>query len=262
MNLVNLAIPKVALKLGPFQIHWYAIIIVTGTILAVWLAYREASKKKIDPESVIDFILIAFPLALVGARAYYVIFQWSYYSQHPSEIIALWDGGGAIYGALLAGFFTLLIFCYYKLIKARDFLDIVAPGIFLAQAFGRWGNFVNQEAYGKIVSNLNYLPSFIKNQMFIEGHYRQPTFLFESLGTFSGFLMIIIFRHRLKFLKSGDIFAFYLVWYGLVRAVVEGMRTDSLMLGAFRVSQWLSLVLVLVGIFTIILNHTKVKLKF
>lgn len=255
MIYLSSTLPKVALKFGPFQIHWYAIFIVVGAILAVWLAYREAPKKKIDPEAVIDFILITFPIGLVGVRLYYVAFQWSYYAKHPSEIIALWDGGGAIYGGLIAGFITLLIFCYYKLIDSRDFLDIVIPGVFLAQAFGRWGNFINQEAYGKIVSNLNYLPSFISHQMFIDGHYRQPTFLFESLGTFTGFLLIMIFRHRLKFLKSGDIFAFYLVWYGLVRFVVEGMRTDSLMWGVLRVSQGLSLILVIAGIALVLFNH-------
>ncbi|HEY0222802.1 prolipoprotein diacylglyceryl transferase [Lactovum miscens] len=255
MKFLSMTIPKIALKLGPFQIHWYAIFIVVGAILAVWLAYREAPKKKIDPEAVIDFILITFPIGLIGVRIYYVAFQWSYYSLHPSEIIALWDGGGAIYGGLIAGFVTLLIFCYYKMIDTRDFLDISIPGVFLAQAFGRWGNFVNQEAYGKIVNNLNYLPSFIKNQMFIEGHFRQPTFLFESIGTFSGFVLIIIFRHRLKFLKSGDIFAFYLVWYGIVRYVVEGMRTDSLMWGSIRVSQWFSLILVVAGVILIAFNH-------
>jgi phosphatidylglycerol:prolipoprotein diacylglycerol transferase len=255
------AIPKVALKLGPFAIHWYAIIIVAGAALAVLLAMREAPRKKIDPENVIDFILIAFPLSIIGARLYYVIFQWGYYSKHPGEIIAIWDGGNAIYGSLIVGFITLVIFCYYKLIKLRDFLDIAVPGVFLAQAIGRWGNFVNQEAYGEIVKNLNYLPNFISKQMFIDGHFRQPTFLFESVGTFAGFILIMIFRHRLKFLKSGDIFAFYLVWYGIVRLIVEGMRTDSLMLGPARVSQWLSALLALVGIVVFFLNHRKNPVK-
>ncbi|MDR2976964.1 MAG: prolipoprotein diacylglyceryl transferase [Streptococcaceae bacterium] len=254
-------IPKIALKLGPFEIHWYAIIIVCGVALAVWLAMREAPRKKIDPESVIDFILIAFPLSIIGARLYYVIFQWPYYSQHPGEIVAIWDGGNAIYGSLIVGFITLLVFCYYKMIKLRDFLDIAIPGVLIAQAIGRWGNFVNQEAYGTVVKNLSYLPNFISQQMYIDGQFRQPTFLFESIGTFIGFILIMIFRHRLTFLKSGDIFGFYLVWYGMVRFIVEGMRTDSLMLGPARVSQWLSVFLILAGIAFFILNHKKKPLK-
>ncbi|MCL2858724.1 MAG: prolipoprotein diacylglyceryl transferase, partial [Streptococcaceae bacterium] len=189
--------------------------------------------------------------------AYYVIFQWSYYSQHPSEIIALWDGGGAIYGGLIAGAIVLFVYCYYKMINPLDLLDIAVPGVFLAQSIGRWGNFINQEAYGAVVKNLDYLPSFIRNQMFIDGAYRQPTFLFESIGTFIGFLVIMIFRHRLTWLKRGEIFAFYLIWYGIVRFTVEGMRTDSLMIGPLRVSQLLSLILALVGIGFIIIRRIK-----
>lgn len=257
MGTINyLALPKIALQFGPFAIHWYAILIVTGGALAVWLACREAPRRNMTADDVIDFVLWAVPAGLVGVRAYYVAFQWSYYSQHPDQIIALWDGGGAIYGGLIAGAIVVFVFSYYRMKNPLDLLDIAVPGVFLAQAFGRWGNFVNQEAYGKTVSNLDYLPSFIRNQMFIDGSYRTPTFLYESIGTFTGFLLIMIFRHRLK-LKTGDIFAFYLIWYGMVRFIVEGMRTDSLMLGPIRVSQALSLVLFLVGIGLMIWNRKK-----
>lgn len=258
-----LALSKVALQLGPFAIHWYAIFIVTGAAIAVWLACKEAPRRKkltgepLTVDDIIDFVLIAFPVGIVGARTYYVAFEWSYYSQHPSQIIAMWDGGGAIYGSLIAGALVLFIFCYYRMIQPLDLLDITVPGVALAQAFGRWGNFINQEAYGKIVSHLDWLPKFIQNQMFIDGHYRLPTFLFESVGDFVGFLLIIILRHRLKFIKRGEIFAFYLIWYGCLRFIVEGMRTDSLMLGPVRVSQWLSAVLVLVGISLIIFRRVK-----
>ncbi|MQW22399.1 MULTISPECIES: prolipoprotein diacylglyceryl transferase [unclassified Lactococcus] len=258
-----LALSKVALQLGPLAIHWYAIFIVSGAAIAVWMACKEAPTKlkadgmTISVDDIIDFVLIAFPLGLVGVRAYYVAFQWSYYSQHPGQIIALWDGGGAIYGGLIAGAIVLFIFCYYRMIHPLDLLDITVPGVILAQGIGRWGNFVNQEAYGKIVDNLNFLPDFIKNQMFIDGHYRTPTFLYESIGDILGFLLMVIFRHRLKFIKRGDLFAFYLIWYGFVRMIVEGMRTDSLMLGPARVSQWLSGLLILVGIGIIAVRRYK-----
>jgi phosphatidylglycerol:prolipoprotein diacylglycerol transferase len=253
------AINKIAFQIGPFAIHWYAICIVTGAVLAVLLAMREAPRKGLSSDDVIDYILFAFPAAIVGARAYYVIFQWGYYSQNPSQIIAIWDGGGAIYGSLIAGAIVLFFFCRHRKVNALDFADIAVPGVFLAQSFGRWGNFVNQEAYGKVVSNLNYLPQFIQKQMFIDGAYRQPTFLFESLGDFAGFLIIFLLRHRLKFLKRGDILAFYLIWYGWVRFVVEGMRTDSLMLGPIRVSQWLSLLLFVFGAGFVFFNHRRLK---
>lgn len=258
--MTELAISKIALRLGPLQIHWYAIIIVTGATIGVLLVYKEAPRRHLTGEQVIDLILWAFPFALVGARSYYVIFQWSYYSQHPDQIIALWDGGGAIYGSLIAGGIVLFLFSRHRFINPLDLLDIAIPGVFIGQAFGRWGNFVNQEAYGKVVSNLNWLPSFIRKQMYIDGVYRQPTFLFESIGTFTGFLLIILLRHRLKDLRRGEIFGFYLIWYGIVRFTVEGMRTDSLMLGFIRVSQTLSLVLALVGLGFILYRRFKLKI--
>ena len=133
------------------------------------------------------------------------------------------------------------------------------PAVLIGQAFGRWGNFVNQEAYGNIVSNLNWLPSIIRQQMFIDGAYRQLTFLFESLGTLIAFLIIMILRHHLKDLRRGEIFGFYLIWYGIVRFIVEGMRTDSLMLGNIRISQLLSLLLACFGISFILYQRFKIK---
>lgn len=257
--MIDLAIDKIALRLGPFQIHWYAILIVAGAVIGVWLAYKEAPRRHLTGETVIDFILWAFPFALVGARTYYVVFQWSYYSQHPDQIIALWNGGGAIYGSLIAGAIVLFVFCYRRVLNPLDLLDIAIPGVFIGQAFGRWGNFVNQEAYGKAVSNLNWLPDVIRQQMYINGAYREPTFLFESIGTFTGFLLIMLLRHCLKDLCRGEIFSFYLIWYGIVRFTVEGMRTDSLMLGPIRVSQALSLILALFGLGFILYRRFKIK---
>ena len=129
------------------------------------------------------------------------------------------------------------------------------PGVLVAQAMGRWGNFFNQEAFGKAVNSLDYLPSFIEKQMYIDNSYRTPTFLYESSWNLIGFILVMSLRHRLKGLKSGDIVAFYLVWYGIGRFVIEGMRTDSLMLGPIRISQALSLVLVVGGIILVLVNH-------
>lgn len=242
------ALNPIAFRFGPLEIHWYAICIVTGMVLAVWLAIKEAPRKGMTSDDIMDFILLAFPIAILGARLYYVVFQWSYYSQHLDEIIAIWNGGIAIYGALLAGALVLLVFSYRRKINAYDFLDIAAPGVMLAQSLGRWGNFFNQEAYGKVVAQLNYLPKFIRDQMYIEGSYRVPTFLYESLWNLLGFAIIISLRHRPGLLKRGEVAWFYLVWYGCGRFAIEGLRTDSLMLGGLRVSQWLSLVLVILGL--------------
>ena len=237
----------VALQLGPISIRWYAICIVSGLILAVYLSMKEAPRKKINPDDIIDFILIAFPLAIVGARLYYVIFEWGYYSQHLGEIFAIWNGGIAIYGGLLTGALVLYLFSRRRLIEPIDFLDIAAPSVMIAQSIGRWGNFFNQEAYGTAVKSLNYLPSFIRDQMYIDGSYRQPTFLYESIWNLLGFLLILILRRKPQFLRQGEITAFYLIWYGLGRFVIEGMRTDSLMFAGLRVSQWVSIAIIILG---------------
>ena len=247
----------VALQLGPISLRWYAICIVSGLILAVYLSMKEAPRKKIDPDAIIDFILIAFPLAIVGARLYYVIFEWGYYSQHLGEIFAIWNGGIAIYGGLLTGALVLYLFSRRRLIEPIDFLDIAAPSVMIAQSIGRWGNFFNQEAYGTAVKSLNYLPSFIRDQMYIDGSYRQPTFLYESIWNLLGFLLILILRRKPQFLRQGEITAFYLIWYGFGRMIIEGMRTDSLMFAGLRVSQWLSMILILVGFAIIIYQRRK-----
>lgn len=247
----------VALQLGPISIRWYAICIVSGLILAVYLSMKEAPRKKIDPDDIIDFILIAFPLAIVGARLYYVIFEWGYYSQHLSEIFAIWNGGIAIYGGLLTGALVLYLFSRRRLIEPIDFLDIAAPSVMIAQSIGRWGNFFNQEAYGAAVKSLNYLPSFIRDQMYIDGSYRQPTFLYESIWNLLGFLLILILRRKPQFLRQGEVTAFYLIWYGFGRMIIEGMRTDSLMFAGLRVSQWLSMILILVGLAIILYQRRK-----
>lgn len=238
----------IAFQLGPLAVRWYALCIVSGMALAVYLARKEAPRKNIKPDDILDFILWAFPIALIGARLYYVAFSWEQYQGNIAEIFAIWEGGIAIYGALLAGSLVMLVFSRYYLINLLDFLDIAAPGVMIAQSIGRWGNFFNQEAYGQAVKNLDYLPDFIREQMYIDGSYRVPTFLYESLWNLLGFIILMGIRHRKGWLKRGDPTAFYLVWYGCGRFVIEGLRTDSLMFSGLRVSQWLSILIVLLGL--------------
>ena len=247
----------IAIHLGPLAIRWYALCIVTGLILAVYLTMKEAPRKKIISDDILDFILLAFPLAILGARLYYVVFRLDYYSQNLGEILAIWNGGLAIYGGLITGAIVLYIFTDRKLINTWDFLDIVAPSVMIAQSLGRWGNFFNQEAYGAAVDSLDYLPAFIRDQMYIDGSYRQPTFLYESLWNLLGFVLILILRRKWKSLRRGYITAFYLIWYGFGRMVIEGLRTDSLMFFGLRVSQWLSAVLIGLGIVIVIYQNRK-----
>ncbi|NCB80219.1 MAG: prolipoprotein diacylglyceryl transferase [Bacilli bacterium] len=252
----------VAITLGPLEIRWYAVFILLGLMLGVYLAVKEAPRKKILQDDIMDFILIAFPLSIIGARIYYVAFSWSDYKDNILSVFAIWNGGIAIYGGLITGAIILYFFTQYRFIKTLDFLDVVAPSVMLAQAIGRWGNFFNQEAYGKAVDSLNYLPGFIRDQMYIDGAYRQPTFLFESLWNLLGFVVICILRRRPKLLKQGEITAFYLIWYGCGRLLIEGLRTDSLMFLGIRVSQWLSGILILVGIIMVVLRRRKATTPF
>lgn len=252
----------IALKLGPIEIRWYAICIVTGLILAVYLAMKEAPRKRIREDDILDFILIAFPLAIIGARIYYVIFSWQDYKDNLREVFAIWHGGLAIYGGLIAGLLVLIFFTRHRFIDTWDYLDVAVPSVMIAQAIGRWGNFFNQEAFGAKVANLDYLPAFIRDQMYIDGAYRTPTFLYESIWNVLGFILILILRRRPNLLKRGDITLYYLVWYGIGRFIIEGMRTDSLMLAGLRVSQWLSALMIILGLILFIYRRKQKNIPY
>lgn len=242
---ITAALNPIAFQGGPFTIHWYGVIIASGVVLALLLSVREGKRRGIAEDNFYDYLLWALPVAIICARIYYVAFQWSYYHAHPDEIIAIWDGGIAIYGAILGGFVTLLLFCHYRRISAWVMMDVIAPTLIMAQGIGRWGNFMNQEAFGRITSRANltaqWIPDWIINQMYIAGHYRVPTFLYESLWDLAGFAILLLLRHRKHLFRQGEVFLTYIMWYSLGRFVIEGMRTDSLMLGStIRVSQLLS----------------------
>ena len=262
-----LTINPVAFKLGNLSVKWYGIIMAVAIILAVSMAIFEGRKRQIESDDFMDLLLWAVPLGYVGARIYYVIFEWHYYSQHLDEIIAIWNGGIAIYGGLLAGLAVLLVFCYKRMLPPFLMLDIITPGVMAAQILGRWGNFINQEAHGgpttlAFLQSL-HLPDFIINQMKIGGVYYQPTFLYESLFNLIGLLIILLLRHRKHLFKQGEIFMLYLAWYSVVRFFVEGMRTDSLyLLGSIRVSQMLSVILLIVVIVLFIYRRRIVKPKW
>lgn len=264
---MNLALNPIAFSFGPFHVRWYGIIIAAGILLATYMAIKEGQRRQIMSDDFIDLLLWGVPLGFIGARIYYVIFEWGYFSQHPSEIIAIWNGGIAIYGGLITGAIVLFVFCYKRMLPPFLMLDVVAPGVMVAQILGRWGNFMNQEAHGSqttlaFLQSL-HLPKFIIDQMYINGHYYQPTFLYESFFNLIGLILILSLRHKKHLFKQGEVFMFYLGWYAVVRFFVEGMRTDSLYIfGAIRVSQALSLVLIVAAIILFIYRRVKVKPKW
>lgn len=242
---------RVALDLGGIQIYWYGIIIGVGVMLGLWLAIRESQRRGLHKEVFVDLILFAVPIAIICARIYYVIFQWGYYSQHPGEIIKIWNGGIAIHGALIGAVLTTIIFAKVRRVSFWKLADIAAPSLLLGQAIGRWGNFMNQEAHGGEVTRVFlenlHLPQFIINQMYINGTYYQPTFLYESLWNLLG-VVVLLFLRRVN-LRRGEIFLSYLIWYSIGRFFIEGLRTDSLMLTqTLRMAQVISLTLIVVAL--------------
>ncbi|MBA4603532.1 prolipoprotein diacylglyceryl transferase [Thermoactinomyces sp. AMNI-1] len=241
-SMIPAAIDPVALSLGPLQIHWYGIIMGTSAILGLFLATREAKRQQIDPDLLLDMMIWVLPSAIVGARLYYVLFEWEYYMIHPEDIIAVWKGGLAIHGGLIGAFIAGYLFVRKHNLSFLKMGDIVAPGIILGQAIGRWGNFINQEAHGGEVSRAflenMHLPDWLIEQMNIHGTYYHPTFLYESVWNLVGFLLLIGLRK--VNLKRGEIFFTYLIWYSLGRFFIEGLRTDSL---AFEGAEWLEQIL-------------------
>lgn len=252
MKIIIGNIDPVAFRLGPIEVAWYGLIIVIGMFLAVWLSMREANKRGIGEDFIVDLAFWLIPLGIIGARIYYVIFELPTYLADPIRMFYFWEGGLAIYGGLILGFITLYWYSQKKDVPVWLLVDILAPHVMIAQAIGRWGNFVNQEAHGGEVSRQFLerlqLPDFIIEQMNINNAYYHPTFLYESLWNLVGFIIIMVLRGKDKLLLRGEAFLGYLAWYGLGRFFIEGMRTDSLYIGDFRVSQVFSLMLLLVSI--------------
>ena len=227
------------------SIHYYGILIALGVLLGVLLAARRQKRLNLPPETGLDLALICLPVAVVCARAYYVIFEWSAYKDDLLSIFNLRRGGLAIYGGVLGG--ALAVFVYSR-IKKRPFLslaDLAAPSLALGQAVGRWGNFFNQEAYGAAVTQPSRMHFPLAVFIDADQTWHYATFFYESAWCFLIVALLLLFERRRFFRKRGDVFFWYLILYGLERAAVEGLRTDSLYWGPVRVSQALSLLAVL-----------------
>ena len=251
---------RVAIDLGPIQIYWYSIIVFVGLFIGSIIIFKEARKRKISEEFLINLICDSIIIGIIGARLYYVLFNLSYYLHNPLEIFAIWNGGLAIHGGVFAALIFIIIYCKKNRINIIQTLDVVVVGLIIGQAIGRWGNFFNAEAYGQITTLTTLqsqgIPKFIIDGMYILGEYRQPTFLYESIWCFAGFIALIIIR-KCKYLKRGQLTGFYLIWYGLARFVIESMRSDSLMIGHIKIAQVVSVIFVLSGIVLTVYNIIK-----
>ena len=245
---------NVLLDLGYIQIYWYSICIVIGMAVGMFIVYRESEKRNISENLMTDLIFYTIIVSIIGARLYYVIFDWDYYSNNLLEILEIWHGGLAIHGAIILGGIFLILHTRKRKLDTLKMLDICAVGLIIGQAIGRWGNFFNQEVYGTEVSieflKGLHLPGFIIDGMHIGGHYYHPLFLYESLWCLLGFIVLLFIRRR-KYIKTGQIFGIYCMWYSVGRFFFEGMRESeyNLMLGSFKVAQIVSVGMFLVGLF-------------
>lgn len=248
------------------QIRFYALCIGVGMLIALFLSLKEAKRLGVNQDDFLNGGLFGIFAGIVGARIYFVIFEWDYYGANLGEIFAIWNGGLAIHGGILAGIIFAYIYCKKTKMNYIKVLDILAIGLLIGQIFGRWGNFFNQEAHGSITTyeflrNTLHLPMFIVKQMCIEGVYYHPTFLYESLWNLLALIALLILR-RTRTIRQGDVFGIYLIWYSIGRFFIESLRTDSLMIGSIKQNQLISVILFIVGIVFIVAKYVKHKENF
>lgn len=228
---------RIAFSIGSKPIYWYGIIIAAGFLLAVYYAMKRADQFGLTQDNIIDMLICAVPLAIIGARAYYCIFSWGLYKDDPIRVLYIWEGGLAIYGGVIGAVIGLFIYTKVKKVKTSAILDIGGLGLLIGQSIGRWGNFMNREAFGAETTSFLRMGLTDANGVTI---YVHPTFLYESVWNALGLLILHFYSKRRKF--DGQIFLMYLGWYGLGRMFIEGLRTDSLYVGSsnLRVSQLLA----------------------
>lgn len=251
---------RVAFNIFGFNVYYYSLCILLGVIVAYILITREGKKQGLTKEFTSDLIFYTLIIGILGARVYYCVFNLDYYLANPSEILKIYNGGLAIHGGVIAGLIFVYFYTKKKNVSFIKILDIVAPAVIIAQSFGRWGNFFNQEAHGGITTYQNlknmHIPEFIINGVYIEGKYYYPTFFFESIWCLIGFIILMIARKN-KNLRKGFQIGFYFIWYGIGRFFIEALRTDSLMFFNLKIAQIISLVGIIIGIIIIVTNRNK-----
>ncbi len=239
LGIEEFSFSRVAFSVFGKPIYWYGLIITIGVIVAVTHAYLRSKREGIKVDHLLDLTIFIVFFGVLGARLYYVATTWDGRYKSFMDVIAIWDGGLAIYGGIIAGALTILLTCKIKKINVFRVMDMIAPGVMLAQAIGRWGNFCNGEAFGHEVaesSPLYFLRMGVASDFAgSEMKYYHPTFLYESLWNIVGFIIITILYKKKKF--NGQNALMYLCWYGFGRMFIEGLRTDSLYVGPFRISQ-------------------------
>ena len=248
---------RTVLSVGNITVYWYAVIICTGIILGFLTAYLRMKKLGVTLDNLADIVLVCVPSAIVGARLYYVLTSLEKYDSFL-EMIAIWNGGIAIYGAVIAGVIAFTVYCLVAKKPLLKMYDCASPGLILGQIIGRWGNFVNGEAYGICDSysffgktlDISELSRNNPLRMSVNGILTHPTFLYESLWNLAGFVFMNVFFRKKAF--DGEVFLWYITWYGLGRCLIEGLRGDSLYVGNIRISQLVAFVCFFAGLITVV----------
>lgn len=248
--MLNFNIDRVAFSIFGIDIYWYAILIITGVLIGAKFAQKEFVKRGFEEDFIYDMLFVILPLAIIGARAWYVIFEWDMYKNDPIQILNFRAGGLAIHGGILFAIIGIYFYAKKKEIPLIDILDVMAPSLAFGQAIGRWGNFVNGEAHGT--------PTNLPWAIIVDGVKVHPTFLYESIGDFLIFLFLI--NYRKKNPKKGIQTGIYFISYGILRFFVEGLRTDSLMIGSIRMAQLTSVIYLIVGIYLFV-KYKNINLK-
>ena len=253
-------------SIGNFSISWYSVCILIGVIIASILFILECKKYEISIDYAVNLIFWTVIFGIIGARVYYVVFNWSYYAKDPIEILKIWNGGLAIHGGILFGLLFVIFYTKKYKVRTLKITDMMVVGLIIAQSIGRWGNFFNREAHGPettraVLENIKLLPKFVIDGMNIGGTYYIPTFFYESISCLIGFIILLLVRRVFEYLRVGQLTGIYLIWYGITRFIIESFRTDSLMLNNFKVAQIVSIIMILVGILLLVRNIGKSKFE-
>lgn len=243
----------VAFKVGNMSIRWYSLCILFGIIIAYFLAKKESKKFNYEKDFIFDLFFYVIIFGIIGARLYYVVFNFNYYKSNLLEIFKVWNGGLAIHGGIIFGLITLIIYCKKKRVDILRTTDVASISLLFAQAVGRWGNFFNSEAHGPITTlanleNMKFIPDFVIKGMNIDGIYYHPTFYYESLWCLLGVVFFALIRKFFKNLKKGQLTCLYFVWYGIGRFFIEYLRTDSLMFGGIKAAQLFSIITIVIAL--------------
>jgi phosphatidylglycerol---prolipoprotein diacylglyceryl transferase len=251
----------IAFELGPLTFRWYALFILAGSIAGTWVAYRLARFRRLRADAILDIAMVSIIAGVLGARLYFVMLEWDYFSQNPLQILNIPRGGLSIHGGIVLGALSVIIMTWRMRQPVLSWLDVIAPGLAVGQAIGRWGNYANQEAFGgptDLPWGIEIRPGNRPAEFVDQTHFH-PTFFYESILNLinAAILTFVIVRFTGRsWLRTGDVLALYLINYGIIRLPLEWLRTDSLYIGPLPAAYWLSGALILTGVALIVLRRT------